>query len=735
MAELISQLINNRGKLLKRKIMKDSKIQWTDDTVNFWHGCKKVSDGCKFCYMYRDKERYGQDATTILRSGDTTFYQALKWKEGRKIFTCSWSDFFIAEADGWRADAWDVIRKTPQHQWQILTKRPERIKECLPPDWGEGWDNVWIGVSVESQKYISRVSQLCQIPAITRFVSAEPLIGEIDFSVIEEDMKSIHWCIIGGESGNTTGKHLFRECEMEWIEKIITYLKETSVKIFVKQTGTFIAAAMKYKDRHGGDMDEWPSQIQIREFPHDNPVPSSTVLNFAQKDTSIAEDLDPLRATPTFPDVVYNNLPDLLVRATEHFTDKREKDLVLSSCLVILSGCFTSCKGMYHRKDVGPNLYGFVVAPAASGKASMEYSKLLGYKIQNNCMTKYKMAKEEYEVQMRKWNKNTKGTDEDKSEPPAKPKSSVHFIPGNSTSASIYNLLDNNGGIGTICETEADTLASAIKKEWGDFSSLLRLAFHHENASVSRSKGDLYISVENPHLSILLTGTPGQVTSLIRSAEDGLSSRFLYYCYSRKLEWINPESYAEDINLCEEFKSMGSDVAAIKDLLDKHKNQFGLSKQQFESLSNNFKAKLERVKRFEGDNAGSAVFRMGLITFRIAMILSILRNSSVLEQNIMFQCSDDDFNTALKITDVLFEHSMVLFSLLPKQVKNVSNPKMGEFYSLLPQDKQFKRNHANKIGTQIGISEKSVGNYLTTLSKDGQVANPKFGIYKKTKSS
>ena len=85
--------------------MKDSKIQWTDDTVNFWHGCKKVSDGCKFCYMYRDKERYGQDATTILRSGDNIFYQALKWKEGRKIFTCSWSDFFIAEADGWRADA------------------------------------------------------------------------------------------------------------------------------------------------------------------------------------------------------------------------------------------------------------------------------------------------------------------------------------------------------------------------------------------------------------------------------------------------------------------------------------------------------------------------------------------------------------------------------------------------------------------------------------------------------
>ena len=91
-----------------------SHIQWTDSTWNPWHGCKKVSDGCKFCYMYRDKERYGQDPTQVTKS-KTKFAEPLLWKESRKIFTCSWSDFFIDEADEWRQNAWDIIKATPQH--------------------------------------------------------------------------------------------------------------------------------------------------------------------------------------------------------------------------------------------------------------------------------------------------------------------------------------------------------------------------------------------------------------------------------------------------------------------------------------------------------------------------------------------------------------------------------------------------------------------------------------------
>ncbi len=102
---------------------KESQIEWTEATWNPWHGCKKISPGCKNCYMYREKKRYGQDPHNVTKS-KTTFKAPLGWKSSKTIFTCSWSDFFIQEADDWRDDAWDVIRKTPEHTYQILTKRP-----------------------------------------------------------------------------------------------------------------------------------------------------------------------------------------------------------------------------------------------------------------------------------------------------------------------------------------------------------------------------------------------------------------------------------------------------------------------------------------------------------------------------------------------------------------------------------------------------------------------------------
>lgn len=241
--------------------MENTKIQWTEATWNPWHGCRKVSPGCKFCYMYRDKERYGQDATTVLRS-KTKFKEPLKWKEPKVIFTCSWSDWFIEEADQWRNEAWEIIRKTPQHTYQILTKRPERIKDHLPDFFNE-LHNVWIGVSVESQQQVGRIAYLNDLPCVT-FASFEPLIGEIEW---DENMNLLDWCIIGGESGNDTGKFRYRPMELEWIEKLIKAAQKHKVKCFVKQLGTYQSKLLKLKDKHGGDIDEWGSHLQIREFP------------------------------------------------------------------------------------------------------------------------------------------------------------------------------------------------------------------------------------------------------------------------------------------------------------------------------------------------------------------------------------------------------------------------------------------------------------------------------------
>ena len=128
--------------------------------------------------MFREQRQYGNDPEIVRRS-KTKFREPVSWSQGRLVFTCSWSDWFHPAADAWRAEAWEVIRDTPRHTYQILTKRPELIAERLPPDWGDGYPNVWLGVSVENAAYTWRADVLRGIPAALRFISAEPLLGSL----------------------------------------------------------------------------------------------------------------------------------------------------------------------------------------------------------------------------------------------------------------------------------------------------------------------------------------------------------------------------------------------------------------------------------------------------------------------------------------------------------------------------------------------------------------------------
>lgn len=202
-----------------------SAIEWTEATWNPWHGCERISPGCAHCYMYRDKKRYGQDPSTVTRS-KTTFDAPGKWKRAKIIFTCSWSDFFIEQADGWRAEAWDVIRSTPQHTYQILTKRPDRIRPHLPPDWPLG--NVWLGVSVENPRFYWRVEALGEVDARVRFLSLEPLLAPME----QLPLQGISWAIVGGESGPGC-----RPMKPEWVRSIREQCATAGVPFFFKQWG------------------------------------------------------------------------------------------------------------------------------------------------------------------------------------------------------------------------------------------------------------------------------------------------------------------------------------------------------------------------------------------------------------------------------------------------------------------------------------------------------------------
>lgn len=205
---------------------KNSKIDWTDHTWNSWQGCHKVSPGCANCYMFRDKKRYGQDPSTVIRSKPATFNQPLHWKDPAKVFVCSWSDFFIEEADPWRDEAWDIMRKTPHLTYLLLTKRPERIMQSLPHDWV--LPNVWLGVTAENQEQADKRIPYLDNLGCTTFVSVEPMLSFVFLNLSIDPF--IDWVICGGESGPNA-----RMMKPEWAESLKQQCNDAGVPFFMKQ--------------------------------------------------------------------------------------------------------------------------------------------------------------------------------------------------------------------------------------------------------------------------------------------------------------------------------------------------------------------------------------------------------------------------------------------------------------------------------------------------------------------
>jgi len=264
---------------------KDTGISWCDATWNPWQGCHPVSEGCANCYMYRDKGRYGQDPTVVVRSSASTFRAPRRWKDPRVVFVCSWSDFFIEEADGWRAEAWQIMRETPRHTYLLLTKRVERVPACLPPDWPLA--NAWLGVTAENQRRAEeRVPQMLAIPAMGRFVSVEPMLGWVWLDGLVVDryhtinalqgcvwcqdgpltspepealLGKINWVIAGGETG-PYGRR--REMDVEWARALYEQCRRRRVAFFGKQMSGDGPGNPLLID--GEEVKEWPSSLRSR---------------------------------------------------------------------------------------------------------------------------------------------------------------------------------------------------------------------------------------------------------------------------------------------------------------------------------------------------------------------------------------------------------------------------------------------------------------------------------------
>lgn len=223
-------------------------IAWTDHTFNIAWGCVKISPGCKNCYADTLSSRYGHDVWGVNKPrrkfGDKHWSEPLKWNEDsvagipgvrgdgfrHLVFSSSMCDIFedhptISEE---REKLWPLVRATPHLDWQLLTKRADRIADNLPDDWGNGYPNVWVGVSVENNDYVWRANDhLAHIPAAVRFISYEPALGFLPGL----DLSGLDWVIYGGESGPG-----YRHHDLEWPRAMRNRCADAGVAFFFKQS-------------------------------------------------------------------------------------------------------------------------------------------------------------------------------------------------------------------------------------------------------------------------------------------------------------------------------------------------------------------------------------------------------------------------------------------------------------------------------------------------------------------
>lgn len=260
--------------------MAESQIEWTDATWNPVAGCSLASAGCKNCYamhMARRLEAMGVDKykgltqkrgrnvtwNGVVREDKNSLLIPYKWKKSRKIFVNSMSDLFHEDvSDDFILSVWKVMDGTPQHNYQILTKRPERMGQIVSDKIKKILPNVWLGTSVEGSEVTDRIDHLRKVPAAIRFISFEPLIDSVGLV----NLSQIHWAIVGGESGNRA-----RPVKEEWIDEIYEQSIQYHTAFFFKQWGAWGKDNQKRskkangREYRGRTWDEMPSIERVAE--------------------------------------------------------------------------------------------------------------------------------------------------------------------------------------------------------------------------------------------------------------------------------------------------------------------------------------------------------------------------------------------------------------------------------------------------------------------------------------
>lgn len=447
---------------------------------------------------------------------------------------------------------------------------------------------------------------------------------------------------------------------------------------------------------------------------------------------------------PAFPECVFEQLPPFLCEVVGNSISEDDRDTILIGAIVCLSVCFYNVCGVYDERIVYPNLYLFVVADAGMGKGALTLCRELVAPINRNLHELSQRMEQEYKEAMNTYIKSKKS---DGAAMPTEPPMRMLIIPANSSASSLLKILGDNDGVGLLFESEGDTLSQTLKSDYGNYSDVLRKAFHHELVSLSRRKDREYCEVSNPRVSVALAGTPEQVRRLIPDAENGLMSRFCFYIIRFK-RGIRNVFATSDISQSKNtmFHILGDSFCHLHEKFVNHGSySFSLPS----ALQEQFIEYLSRVNEEccdEVDNRMQGIVRrMGLIAYRIMMVLTAVRHlenvyNMQADSNGIIQlvCQESDYFVAMNICDTLLYHAVFIYrNLSGHQSKQTSSAlqetgvaaRRNTLYNMLPET--FTKKDYDAAVLALGENGSTAAKWIEAFIRSGKLRRIEQGKYRK----
>ena len=465
-----------------------------------------------------------------------------------------------------------------------------------------------------------------------------------------------------------------------------------------------------------------------------------TLYNQGDTETEADEDEKIDTYCGAIPDEVFENLPADIKELLKIAKDNKERDTLFLSILAISSGLFPALRTMYGNQIYTPHLYVCEVAQAGSGKGLAMNALTLAKSIQDALDRQYKEEKRDYDKRLLSWELELKRAAKENREPdinlrPEEPKRKVLILQANTSKSQMLLHMSVTEFGNILATTEIDSFAEALRTDYGKHAAEIRMFFHHERVGQSYKTDKDPVVIDFPKLALMLSGTPEQLVNFIRTLEDGMYSRFMFYTMSPTYQWKNQSPLAGNgnINARELFASVGEKMKANFFKTKDKEIMINFTREQWDRHTEIFQRELGYVAAEENPNVMAIVFRSGLITMRVAMVLCGYRIMEAGWDVNEYTCSDEDFDNSIKIVLTCMAHSINLSTIISNTVKR---QKLTNYYKLLPvlktMKKEFRYIDFVKECKKRGFEETAAKRALTKYLKSGLISRTSDG-YKKNR--